>query len=369
MDFFIGGGRKTPGPQLVSVTPMSISMTSTYSGTISTDYPYSPYVSFRTPGSDPGTAPDTEYPYYNEVLGILNLLYVPKINYTHVVTRYPAGCKGCYYYSYASIYRLAENISYVLNPAAKLEIQEIKAAIVIEAKNLGTTTNEGVNAITGSHQARFAYTDLGCLPTSTFKTGFTSTSTTISGPKTTFRRMYIKVTANLRRLDANDDTQNVLFVAIYPAESILVSSIPETSTCLTPLRQPETAATVQSYCSSPAYTGSSRFRKDKTYEELVSELEASERLSAVNEVSNTFEFEVYPNPTQSNAEISYSLSQNSFVELSVINSLGQRKFLLQEQKEAGTHTFNMNLSNHQAGIYLCELTVNGKRVVKKLIVE
>jgi len=79
VDFFTGGGRKTTAPQQVSVMPMSITMTSNYTGNITTEYPYASST-FRTPGSDPGNAPDSEYPYYNEVLGVLNVLYVPKVN-------------------------------------------------------------------------------------------------------------------------------------------------------------------------------------------------------------------------------------------------------------------------------------------------
>jgi hypothetical protein len=53
VDFFTSGGRKSTAPQEVSVMPMSITMTTNYTGSITTDYPYSPYITFRTPGSNP----------------------------------------------------------------------------------------------------------------------------------------------------------------------------------------------------------------------------------------------------------------------------------------------------------------------------
>lgn len=368
LDFFVSGGRKVPpGPQEVSVTPMSITMNSTYTGTFSTQYPYA-NISFRTPGSDHGNSPDTEYPYYNEVLGIFNLLYIPKVNYTHSVTRTPAGCKGCYINNYSSSYRLAENITYVLNPAAKLEVQEIKATIVIEGKNMGGTWNEGVNAITGVNQSRFSYADLGCLPTTTFNSAYSLPSTTISGPTTSFRRIYIKITANLRRLDATDDTQNILFVAIYPAEPILVSSIPATSACTTPLRQPESKASVQSYCASSAYTSSSRFRKGRNYEDLVSQLENDERQKIVNDFSNTVGLEIYPNPVQNNVTINYFVSENSLVKISVVNSIGQEIVSSVVMKESGNHQEILNLLGYERGVYLCVVNVNGKRLSKRLII-
>lgn len=78
IDFFVGGGKKANAPQQVEIMPMTMNMTGKYTGQIATTYPYNGF-SFRTPGSNTSGAPDSEYPYYNETMGIFNLLRTPEL--------------------------------------------------------------------------------------------------------------------------------------------------------------------------------------------------------------------------------------------------------------------------------------------------
>lgn len=125
LDFFIGGGKKASGPQQVAVMPMTINMTSDYTGTINTTVPYNT-ITFRTPGSNPGNAPDSEYPYYNETMGLLNLLKTPSLLVGYYNAQYSGGAP------FQQIFmKFEEDIKYVLNPAAKLQVVEMKAAILV----------------------------------------------------------------------------------------------------------------------------------------------------------------------------------------------------------------------------------------------
>jgi hypothetical protein len=106
LDFFIGGGKQAPAPQQVEVMPMSINMSGKYSGTIKTDYRYNS-ITMRTPGSDVGLAPDSEYPYYNEVLGILSLIKTPRVIVSSSTKIFKYDAWGEPVYRTTNVYRVA----------------------------------------------------------------------------------------------------------------------------------------------------------------------------------------------------------------------------------------------------------------------
>jgi len=74
----------------------------------------------------------------------------------------------------------------------------------------------------------------------------------------------------------------------------------------------------------------------------------------------------YPNPFGDGTTISYSISETSEVELSIINIIGQKIKILEKGKmECGQHNINWdgklsNGRNAEPGIYFCKLEVDGK---------
>ena len=78
----------------------------------------------------------------------------------------------------------------------------------------------------------------------------------------------------------------------------------------------------------------------------------------------------YPNPVINNTTISYSLSEESFVELVVIDINGIEKIRKNKRNIiSGVHSFNLDTKHLSPGIYFYQLIVNGKTAgIKKLVV-
>ncbi|MBK7651141.1 MAG: hypothetical protein IPJ20_11010 [Flammeovirgaceae bacterium] len=108
VNFFVGGGKKSTAPQEVKIMPMALQANVSLSGTISTQFPF-PDITFYTPGSkDASCINDTQYPYYNEVLGVFNLLETPKVYQKNLETSgyYDQGT-GYYEDNYLDIFQIA----------------------------------------------------------------------------------------------------------------------------------------------------------------------------------------------------------------------------------------------------------------------
>jgi hypothetical protein len=76
----------------------------------------------------------------------------------------------------------------------------------------------------------------------------------------------------------------------------------------------------------------------------------------------------FPNPFNPTTTIKYSLPVKSQVNLVVFNSLGQEvKQLVNEAKEAGKYTFEVNASNWPSGIYFYRLQAGEFVETKKMI--
>lgn len=76
-----------------------------------------------------------------------------------------------------------------------------------------------------------------------------------------------------------------------------------------------------------------------------------------------------PNPATHSTTVAYKLSENTDVNLTVTNLLGQ----VVEQRNianqpAGLHQMNLDLNDYVSGIYYYTLTVNGQSVTKKMVI-
>ena len=92
-------------------------------------------------------------------------------------------------------------------------------------------------------------------------------------------------------------------------------------------------------------------------------------VGAAEITNNNFYFTVRPNPLTNQSEIKYVLHSTATVQTDVVNVLGQKvKSFNTEIQSAGTHSFTINKSDINNGIYLVRIVVDGKTFVKRLVV-
>jgi hypothetical protein len=87
-------------------------------------------------------------------------------------------------------------------------------------------------------------------------------------------------------------------------------------------------------------------------------------------MESEFNFNIYPDPATNKTTVSFQLEKKSNVTFSLLDLMGR---ILQESNaqlfEPGTHDFPVNLREVAAGTYICILTIDGERIVKKMIVQ
>jgi len=80
-------------------------------------------------------------------------------------------------------------------------------------------------------------------------------------------------------------------------------------------------------------------------------------------------YQNYPNPFNSKTRIYYTIENDSHVNLSVYNALGQKVDELENgNKLAGIHYANFNSSSHSSGIYYYRIITNDDTQTKKMII-
>ncbi|MDF2449439.1 MAG: hypothetical protein K0R26_1943 [Bacteroidota bacterium] len=82
----------------------------------------------------------------------------------------------------------------------------------------------------------------------------------------------------------------------------------------------------------------------------------------------THSFVLYPNPTQSKIQISYTTDKRSIIEVCVIDSKGLVVFQSGKETAIGVFSKEIDLSRFSKGTYLVELFVDDKRMIQKVIV-
>lgn len=89
--------------------------------------------------------------------------------------------------------------------------------------------------------------------------------------------------------------------------------------------------------------------------------------TSIGEDFDPFEFKAYPNPTFSQATLTYNLENTVKVELEVLTPMGQLiRTLVNEEQFAGDHEVQLNLENLPSGMYLIRLRADGKSSLKRL---
>ena len=89
---------------------------------------------------------------------------------------------------------------------------------------------------------------------------------------------------------------------------------------------------------------------------------------SVNDIKNTTQFTVYPNPANDYTSITISLDKTEKVILTIVDLLG--KEISKEEKVfySGTTTERLDVSNFQNGVYFINLQVGNKITTQKLVI-
>jgi hypothetical protein len=76
----------------------------------------------------------------------------------------------------------------------------------------------------------------------------------------------------------------------------------------------------------------------------------------------------YPNPFNPKTTIGFGIPEKGNVKLSVLNILGEEiKILFNEEKEAGYHSIDFNLTELSSGVYFYQLKADLFVETKKMI--
>ncbi len=90
--------------------------------------------------------------------------------------------------------------------------------------------------------------------------------------------------------------------------------------------------------------------------------------TGLNEIINN-EISVYPNPSDGNFSLNYSLSNAAVIKIKLLNELGQEIKILTEltDQASGNYRFNYSLSDLQQGIYFIRIESGKEIITEKLI--
>lgn len=259
LSVFIGGGKDPEKPQKVQISPMAIDMTSSFSGTIETATAFQNQ-KFFTPGSSepvgiiqPETI-DDEYPYYNEPLGLFNLVKTPKAlkihkpasatkwdecgkgaNYTQAWGPWTGEvCPGGYEDFDTVLIKLESVPEFAVNFNAgfKRDDIEILGSLVFESdgpivldNNLSYIAPFENTIVVSDRIVRTRFLPLGCLPDNPLRfvrrddclfKGLNPSGTWTTFPSLCQSRVYLKLLVRLVRSDGSEHSQNVLYVGTFP---------------------------------------------------------------------------------------------------------------------------------------------------------
>jgi hypothetical protein len=79
---------------------------------------------------------------------------------------------------------------------------------------------------------------------------------------------------------------------------------------------------------------------------------------------------VYPNPASNSLSFSFDFRGNGSASVSVVDLLG--KAVLQKdlgKVSSGNHTYSVDVSNPQSGVYILELVQNGTKAVSRIVIQ
>lgn len=90
--------------------------------------------------------------------------------------------------------------------------------------------------------------------------------------------------------------------------------------------------------------------------------------------TTSFDFNIYPNPTQQSTSVSFEITKKSKVKITIYNSFGKAiKTLVDRDFDYGKHEMTWDGTDHDGvlvdgGIYYCQLQINDQFSTKKLLI-
>lgn len=89
--------------------------------------------------------------------------------------------------------------------------------------------------------------------------------------------------------------------------------------------------------------------------------------SSITDFSN-YEFNVFPNPVNSRANIQFNLTESATVNITLVNVLGEAVKANTYQFKAGAQNVTFNVTDVTAGVYFIHLDINGQTTTQKITV-
>jgi hypothetical protein len=384
VDIFSGGGRTSSGPQEVKLMPLAVNLTAKLSGTIATVNPYHTII-FSNPGSKDAVLDPDIYPYYNEVLGVFNLLKAPTL-YTQSNNKLIADPEN------GNTIRIKENryrldlstLKYVLNAAAGVTIQNMRAAIVIEGqnRNFPVCANservippdfvfEGKDGITNVDKFRTDYFDMVCLGSRMFQANSyynAIAAESASGPLVDVgcpnaytSKGYIKFMINLKRNNAGPNTQNILFVATFPCKVVADNSLTDYQTNFlcndSSIIASASVAEINGFCNSTEYYQASRHNR------------VNRDTLTIEQRMEKYGFAISPNPNTGVFTLRFK-QQKAVLKNIIVSSInGQKVF----EQNAGNINLSTGLNRQlnvslQSGLYIVSCNTDKGILKTKMMV-
>ena len=379
VDIFIGGGKTTTASQEVKLMPLSVNLTARLKGTLTTTNGYHD-VTFTNPGSKDAQLDPDIYPYYNEVMGVFNLVKTPvvfKVNNSVLCddNRRAYGQIANYKFRFD-----ADSFYYVLNGAADLSIQNMKAALMVKARPIAVdTTNmtnkqlntsfqffEGKDAVDSTYKFRTDYFDMKCLDRQIFT--YQLAANALAAQKCAIVNewnvntdtLFLKLMINLKRNNATATTQNVLMVLTYPVKTVTdaVQVItPTFATCDSTILAPASAAFVNTFCNSTVYYNLDR-----------QSIEIRDSIAVIKTLQEKG-IAISPNPTKGNLKIQLKPQVANLLSFKIVDMSGRFVYNTNEGNikldNGFTKSLNLNLPN---GTYILIAATTNKILKSKFII-
>jgi Secretion system C-terminal sorting domain len=341
-DMFTAGGTSS-GPQKVAIMPMALNASVKLSGTIERKTAYTD-ITLATPGSLTSNVLQKNYPYYNETLGVFNLLETPKVS-KNLDYRWERGNQEWDFDSYKFSYKLATPVKYVINPASGLEVQDVQAAFVLRARSVVTSST--FDNIISTDMATTKHVNL--LREAPQAELMTVQMTEYMSQIIDKDNIWLQLILNLRRKDGKG--ANVLLVVTYP--TTLIEGTTECKDCF----QQSTKSEVRKFCTDPTsvYRENRILAKEKPAENLMQ--------------PTIQRFKAFPNPVDNLLHINFDSETEQTVKAWLTDVTGRVVSAILEQK-TGKGNYNLDLPTQDLpeGLHLLVFEVNGIKKVQKVVI-
>ena len=77
----------------------------------------------------------------------------------------------------------------------------------------------------------------------------------------------------------------------------------------------------------------------------------------------------YPNPVTGSATVDIELSEKANISFNIVNMVGQTVYTEERSAvNAGTHQFNINARDFETGVYFYNVTIDGQKTTKKMVI-